>query len=92
MVTSRRSGKSLAAAAGQETADETFALPTAGSLKTNKVSKASTSESESWLSPNPAKRAGELFFWKWHVAWLIFFGGIVVTRAYEVRPPSLPPL
>jgi len=61
---------------------------------------------QSFLSDNPDKRAGELFFCKWIAVWLVYFGGIVVTKAYEtfdamsymkvgllsVLPPILIPL
>lgn len=38
---------------------------------------------ESLLSPNEQKRNAELFFWKWHIFWLAWFGGIVILKTYE---------
>ena len=41
----------------------------------------------SWLSSNPAKAAGEIFFLKFAVAWIGFMAVIVGTRAFEWFTP-----
>lgn len=50
---------------------------------TSKTPQKELSYFESLLSPNPDKRLAELFFWKWHIFWLAWFGGIVVLKTYE---------
>lgn len=36
-----------------------------------------------YFSRNPGKREGEIFFLRWSLVWMIFFGGIVISRVYE---------
>lgn len=44
-----------------------------------------------WLSSNPSKRTGELFFIAYSVIWVVVFGaGIVATEVYHVRHPLHP--
>lgn len=49
---------------------------------------ASGDEAPRWLSTNPSKRVGELFFIVYSVVWVVVFGaGIVATGVYHVRAP-----
>jgi hypothetical protein len=38
-----------------------------------------------WLSKNPSKRWGEIFFIYYSVFWIGIFGGVVVLESYKVR-------